>query len=94
MYWGLLATPGVNLCPRAKLFTTLIDGLSQREGIETLNGGPVFIAVEPVDRDVHKGLDCRDGPEDPDDPPVSMETYWRSMNETKHEVEEAKHKIE
>ena len=39
--------------------------------------------------------------ENPDDPLPSMETYWKSMNETKFEVEEAereaeeaKHKIE
>ena len=38
--------------------------------------------------------DTTSSPEDPDDPPVSMETYWRSMNETKHEVEEAKHEAE
>ena len=33
-------------------------------------------------------------PEDPDDPPPSMETIWRSMNETKLEDEEAKHEAE
>ena len=45
--------------------------------------------------------DTTSSPEDPDDPLPSMETYWKSMNETKFEVEEAereaeetKHKIE
>ena len=38
--------------------------------------------------------DTKSSPEDPDDPPVSMETYWKSMNETKHKVEEAKHEAE
>ena len=38
--------------------------------------------------------DTTSSPEDPDDPPPSMETIWRSMNETKLEVEEAKHEAE
>ena len=38
--------------------------------------------------------DTTSSPEDPDDPLPSMETYWKSMNETKFEVEEAKHEAE
>ena len=39
--------------------------------------------------------DAKSSPEDHDDPPVSMETYWKSMHEeAKHEVEEAKHEAE
>ena len=38
--------------------------------------------------------DTTSSPEDPEGPPPSMETIWRSMNETKLEVEEAKHEAE
>ena len=38
--------------------------------------------------------DTTSSPEDPDDPPQSMETVWKSMNETKFEVEEAKREAE
>ena len=38
--------------------------------------------------------DTNSSPEDPDDPSPSMETIWKSMNETKFEVEEAKREAE
>ena len=38
--------------------------------------------------------DTTSSPEDPEGPPPSMETIWRSMNETKLDVEEAKHEAE
>ena len=38
--------------------------------------------------------DTTSSPEDPDDPLPSMETYWKSMNETKFKVEEAEQEAE
>ena len=38
--------------------------------------------------------DTTSSPEDPEGPPLSMESIWRSMNETKLEVEEAKQEAE
>ena len=38
--------------------------------------------------------DTTSSPEDPEGPPPSMESIWRSMNETKLEVEEAKQEAE